>query len=118
MHELTIARLLVEAAEEEARRHRAVAVTRIDCCIGRLRQVDGLLLQEAFDVARRGSLASGAALRMTSVGMSMACKNCGHAEDLEDWRFDCPRCGSNDVALSGGDELELTSLGLAVDNEN
>lgn len=118
MHELTIARLLVEAAEEEARRHSAVAVTRIDCRIGRLRQVDGSLLQEAFDVARGGSLASGAALTVTPVGMRLACRACEHTEDLEDWRFDCPQCFSNDVELSGGDELELTSLGLAVDDED
>jgi len=117
MHELSIVNSLLDAAEAEAAQHGATRITHVYCRIGCLRQVDQMLLHEAFDLARRGTLADGAALSVTKVGMRLSCHECSHQTDLDGWRFDCPACGSTKIALDGGDELELTSLTLELPDE-
>ena len=80
--------------------------------------MDQWLLTEAFALARTGTLAEAAELAVTYVGMHLHCRPCGHDADLNGWQFECPNCGATDVKLSGGDELELTSLELEVPDED
>jgi hydrogenase nickel incorporation protein HypA/HybF len=117
MHELTIVDSLVAAAVDEAQRRGAKRIVQINCRIGRLRQVNQQLLREVFEIARLGSAASAAVLDVTYGGTRLTCRDCAHCVDLDDWRFDCPRCGSSNVELSGGDEIELTSLELEVPDD-
>ncbi len=114
MHELSIAQALIDAATKEAANVGATRVTKLACRVGCLRQVDATLLTDAFELARAGSIAADAELVVTSVGMHLDCASCSHAVDLDTWRFECPRCQARDIKLSGGDELELTSLELEV----
>ena len=114
MHELSIAQSILEVAQAEARRHGAARIVRILCRIGCLRQAHTSLLGEAFDLAKTGTLAADAKLTVETVGMGLDCSGCGTHTELEGWRFDCPGCGSTAVQLSGGDELELTSMDLEV----
>jgi len=114
MHELTIVDSLLAAALDEAGRHGATAITRIKCRIGRLRQIDQQLLREAFEVVRCGSLARHALLEVTYESVRLACRQCSQRIELEEWRFECPGCGSSDIELTGGDQIELTSLELEV----
>ena len=118
MHELTVAQSLVDMAVAEAGRHGATRITRIACRIGRLRAVDDSLLHEAFAIAREGGVAANAELEIGSVGMALKCPACGRETQLDGWQFDCPECGSSDVTLSGGDELELSSIDVEVPDEN
>jgi hydrogenase nickel incorporation protein HypA/HybF len=114
MHELSIALSILEVAESEARRHGAARITCIRCRIGCLRQAHASLLAEAFDLAKVGTLAGDAALTVETAGMRLGCSACGGQTDLDGWAFECPDCGSRAVELSGGDQLELTSLDLEV----
>jgi hydrogenase nickel incorporation protein HypA/HybF len=114
MHELALARAMIDEALGEARRRGAARVRRIHCRIGRLRMVDPAMLREAFELARAGTQADDAELVTTPVGMHLCCRTCGAERDLEGWSLECPACGSRDIALSGGDEIELTSLELEV----
>jgi hydrogenase nickel incorporation protein HypA/HybF len=118
MHELSIANSLLEAACEEAGRRGAVRITRIDCRIGCLRQVDRDLLAEVFDIARQKTTAQDATLSVTTVGTELDCRQCGKKTELETWQFECPSCGSNEVSLSGGDEIELTSLTMELPDDH
>ena len=118
MHELSIANGLLEAAAAEARRHEATRILRLDCRIGCLRQVDQGLLTEAFELARTNTLADTAELAVTYVGMHLASRPCGYEADLDGWQFECPQCGSTEINLTGGDELELTSLQLEIPDED
>ena len=114
MHELSIALSILEVAEDEARRHGAAKITRVRCRIGCLRQAHTSLLAEAFDLAKVGTMAAEAVLTIETVGTHLGCSACGRETDLDGWAFECPDCGSRAVQLSGGDQLELTSLDLEV----
>lgn len=112
MHELSVVTSLVELAHREADRHGATAIRRICCRIGVLRQVDRMLMEEAFRLATAGTIAAEAVLDLELVGMTLTCRACGEVSQLVTWQFDCPRCGEVDVKLEGGDDIELTSLDL------
>ena len=114
MHELSIAQSILEVAQIEAQSHETIRIKRIHCRIGCMRQAQTTLLSEAFDLAKAGTLAANANLTVEIVGMHLDCSDCGHQADLDGWAFECPSCGSTAVQLSGGDELELTSVELEV----
>jgi|CXWL01.1.fsa_nt_gi hydrogenase nickel incorporation protein HypA/HybF len=117
MHELGIACALVEAAEAEARKQNACRVLGVSCRIGAIRLVCPEALREGFALAAIGTLAAGAALHLTAVGMMLECADCACKEELPDWAFECPCCHSVHVRLSGGNDLELTSIELEVQGD-
>jgi hydrogenase nickel incorporation protein HypA/HybF len=118
VHELSIARSLVDAVEAIARSHGAKRVVRVDCRMGCLRQVDESLLREAVIAAASGTCAADAELHVSRVGMQLRCLACPHTIVLDGWQFECPECGSSRIELSGGEECELTSVGLEVSDED
>ncbi len=114
MHELSIASSLLEAAVAVAHERDAVRIVRIDCRIGRFRQIDVWLLGEAFDLDKVDSIAADARLNVETVGARLNCSGCGETSELRDWDFKCPLCHSSAGSVTGGDELELTSVELEV----
>ena len=118
MHELSIAYSIIETAEAEAKKHGAVGIVRLYCRIGCLRQVQPSLLQDVFDLAKVDTMAANAVLETTTVGMLLHCKACGRESQLDGWQFDCPLCASREIQLSGGDDLELTSLELEINGDD
>lgn len=117
MHELAVARSLVDSADREARRHGARAVLCVRCRIGVLRQVDSWLLQEAFNVARQGTLCEASRLSIEKMDLNAACQKCDVRFRLQGGRWNCPVCGAEGVDVSGGEELELTSIDVEADDE-
>jgi hydrogenase nickel incorporation protein HypA/HybF len=104
MHELSIARALVAAAERHAAGRR-VAVVRLR--VGALRQVVPEALDFAFPLAARGTLCEGARLEQELVPARLRC--CGRTWPLERPDFRCPACGGR-AEPAGGEELELESI--------
>ncbi len=105
------------AAEAEARRVGATRITRLHCRIGALRQVDGDLLREAFELARGGTLCSAAELTVERTHLLADCPGCHTPFPIIDWQWNCPTCGSHGINAAGGDELELLSLEAEVPDE-
>lgn len=110
MHEVSIARALVDLACDQARIAGLLTVTRLNCRIGVLRQVENDMLEDAFHAARVGTRCESAALAIESVPLLGECPSCRRRVAIVDWNWECPDCGAACEALSGGDELELVSI--------
>jgi hydrogenase nickel incorporation protein HypA/HybF len=110
MHELSICQDLMSAIAEAAHRHGARRVVGVHLRIGRLAGVVPELLEEAFVLASRDTVADGAALRIEPVELAVRCGDCGGRLTLDEPVFICPACGSRDLHVVGGRELELTSI--------
>ena len=110
MHEITLARFAAEAACDEAKRAGAGRVRRAHLRTGALRMIDTWLMQQAWVIACEGTLCEGSELVVERVEPKIRCSACGRMSgaDAEPWR--CPACGSDEVHLCGGDELELSKL--------
>lgn len=111
MHELAIARAIVDAAQRRAGGRRVAEVT---IRVGRLRQVVPASLDFYFGVAAEGTLCAGARLQQEAVAARLRCPGCRREWELEEPVFRCPGCGqAADVAA--GEELEVESIEVEED---
>lgn len=115
MHELSIAEALVRVACESAGPHLARRVTRLNVRIGVLRMIEPDLMRAAFEAARVGTLCERAELVMESVPLRARCAGCGRCFAVTEWSWACEACGGEGEPLPGGDELELVSLDVDVE---
>jgi hydrogenase nickel incorporation protein HypA/HybF len=118
MHEFALARNLVELACSEAAEAGAHRVCRLNCRVGVLRQVDELLMQGAFEIARAGTLCDGATLSIEKTELTARCPSCGQRFAVHEWNSDCPTCGAAGVDFAGGDELVLVSIEVEKDDDD
>ena len=107
MHELSLARAALATVERHAAGQRVVVVT---LRVGRLRQVVPDSLAFSFELVARGTVCEGARLELEVVPVRLACSACEHSWELVEPPFRCPRCGAAEVAVLGGDELEVESI--------
>jgi hydrogenase nickel incorporation protein HypA/HybF len=115
MHELSIVAGLLETVEALAKEHRAAAVTAVHIRVGALSGVVAELLESAFDVCRKGTIAEGAALKIEKVPFRIRCRACGLESERDDFQFACTACGSTDLELVQGTELILDRIELDSD---
>jgi len=114
MHELSIARDLVDLAVEEAARAGASRVVRVKLRLGALAGVIPPALHTAFAAARLGTPAANAALDIDAVPAAVRCARCACDRELPNPCVRrCPACGTPAEALCAGDELELAEIEVA-----
>ena len=109
MHELSIADAVVTIAREHARGRRVSAV---DVRIGRLRQVVPDALEFAFELVAAGTEVEGAELRVEHVPVRVRCARCAAESEAPEFPLACAECGSVDVEVVAGEELQVESLEL------
>ena len=109
MHELSIANSVVRVASEQADGRR---VTKVWLRVGHLRQVVPSALAFAFELVAEGTPVEGAELVIEDVPASVCCRECRGESLLDGFPAACPRCGSLNVEVVGGEELLVESLEL------
>jgi len=112
VHELAICQALMEQVERIAQEERADQVLSIHLAIGPLSGVESRLLEQAFSVARAGSIAANAELVTESMPVQVSCSQCGQLSDALPSRLVCGHCGDWRTRLVSGDELELRHVEL------
>lgn len=112
MHELSVCQGLLSQVEDIARQHAANKVTAITLQIGPLSGVEPSLLQQAFTLARAGSIAADATLVIESLPVRVRCESCGQESEAIPNRLVCGHCGDYHTRLISGDEMLLMSVEL------
>lgn len=105
----------MEQVESIALEEQADHVTAIHLGVGPLSGVEPRLLEQAFSIARAGSIAADAELVIASMPIQVSCKQCGQLTEALPSRLVCGSCGDWHTSLVSGDELQLTSLELIKD---
>lgn len=112
MHELSIVRSIVEAAQEQTRAHQAKGVEEITLLIGNLSGVDYHALEFAWELGVKDSVLEHARYQIEKTVGQGTCADCGHKFEIKE-RYDaCPQCENYFIHISGGDELKIKSLVL------
>lgn len=106
MHELSIARSLVELATEAADGRRIVRVT---VEIGALSGVMTDALAFCLPEVARGTRAEGASFDIHPLAASAKCHACGSEFPMPDLLARCS-CGGRDFTLLAGEELNLKTI--------
>ncbi|MDD2769638.1 MAG: hydrogenase maturation nickel metallochaperone HypA [Methylococcus sp.] len=103
---------LIDQVEAIARTHNAERVETIVLQIGSLAGVEPSLLENAFEIARLGTVAEHAELRTERVEPRIRCQVCSHEADAGPSDLRCPACGGTDTALIAGEEMILARVEL------
>ncbi len=115
MHELSIAKALVEQIEKVVADERARRATRVLIRVGALSGAEPEALRTAFPLAAEGTVAAGAELVIERVEARVLCRACGREAVTDGFFFVCEACGSSDVELVSGRELHLQSADIEVE---
>ena len=110
MHEMSLAESVREIVDDTARANGASRVTVVRLEIGKLAQVEADALRFAFDVVRRGTLANDARLEIALRDADAWCLPCGAAVTIAQRGAPCPRCGSHQLQVSGGDTMRVVDI--------
>jgi hydrogenase nickel incorporation protein HypA/HybF len=110
MHELSLIASLFDALLEQARAHNARTIVRVNLAVGVLSGVVPELLESAFDMYKKGTIAEGATLVVERRPFEVRCRACGAVETREDFVFACPACGATDLEIVHGTELVLERI--------
>lgn len=110
MHELSIAKEIIAIVTAEAEKKQLGRVTEIHLRIGALSGVDPEALSFGFEAATLETPLAGARLAIQAVPVHAVCRACGRQFDVEDLVFLCPGCGSVDVEVTQGQEMQIDHL--------
>lgn len=114
MHELSLAQALTEQLVEAARKENALRVERVIVVIGALAGVERDAFEFVFPFAVENTVAEGAELVIEEVPATAVCNRCGGEFSPDLACLACGKCGSDDVALTGGREFLIRSVDLEI----
>ena len=117
MHELAVCQALREQVERIGREQRAQYVESIQLGIGPLSGVEPRLLEQAFYIARAGSIADQATLVIERTPVRVSCKQCGAQTEVLPSRLLCGQCGDWRTTLISGDEMYLQNIELVRESQ-
>jgi hydrogenase nickel incorporation protein HypA/HybF len=107
VHELALSSAIVATVERHAAGRRVTLVT---LRVGRLRQVVPETLAFYFEFVARGSVCEGSRLELELLEARLHCNPCGIEWSIDVPAFRCLSCGDGDVAVVGGNELQVESI--------
>ncbi len=110
MHEMSLAESIVQIAEETARQNGAKRVSMVTLEVGQLAGVELEALRFCFDAASRSSLVEGARLEILQPPGQAWCMPCGEQVVVAALADSCPRCGSYQLQVNGGNELKVREI--------
>jgi hydrogenase nickel incorporation protein HypA/HybF len=117
MHELSLARSVLDVALEHAEKHNAIKIGRITLSFGKMSCIQPDALETAFEVMARGTRAEGAVLTFEIIPAVVSCLTCDRQYDIEyQGILVCPVCGDPSVLLVGGTE-DLSLIQMEVEQE-
>jgi hydrogenase nickel incorporation protein HypA/HybF len=110
MHELSIARSIVETVLDEAGKAHAAKVVKVTLKIGELAGVmpDSLLF--SFELLTRGTIAAEAELSIITLAITAQCSRCNSIFTITQNRYRCSECGNPDIELRSGRELQIAGM--------
>jgi len=105
MHELSVCQGLLKQVSQIAAEHKATAIDKIHLQIGPLSGVEPTLLQAAFPIASKNTLAEQAEMLIQPMPIRVRCKTCYSESETTLNDLTCTACGDWQTELISGDEL-------------
>jgi hydrogenase nickel incorporation protein HypA/HybF len=110
MHEMSIAQSLVDLLREEMEKAGARKLRSVRLEIGRMSAIVPDALAFGFEVVTADTDMEGAELIMETVPLRGACRACDAEFEIENYAFECPRCGGNEIDTLSGQELAVREI--------
>jgi hydrogenase nickel incorporation protein HypA/HybF len=108
MHELSVAEELLSIIRDNAEKAGIRKVEAVNLRIGEFSSIVPESLEFAFQVLSQGTITDGARINIDHAPAAFLCGRCGaHVGRSE---TSCPLCGSDELRVVGGDQLEILSF--------
>lgn len=110
MHELAIAKGIIDIVNSEAREKGFRKVLEIKLSIGEYSGIIPDCLREFFPYAAAGTPADGAELSVETVAGQFLCLDCGYKGEVNRRDACCPACRSTALKMTRGRDFYVESL--------
>jgi hydrogenase nickel incorporation protein HypA/HybF len=110
MHEMGIAQSILDIVEQEMARHGATRVSTIRLVVGEFRAVVPRSLTFCFEIMTKDTPFEGVKLEMEQVPLTGRCTACDEEFTVKEYRFVCPKCGSQEIETIAGKELFVKEI--------
>ena len=106
---MSIAGSVLEAVRAESARHNA-HVLAVGLKLGELSGVDTASLRFCFDALVQDTDLAPLSLQIERLPWRNRCRQCAQDFAVENYRTECPQCGSVETELTSGNELEFAYM--------
>ncbi len=114
MHEMGIVMQIIEIASASIPADMTgVRIGRVNLKIGKLSAVVPDSLRFCFEIAAKETPLEGAELNIEEVPVTARCRACSAQWTITGPAFQCEACGSGDIDILSGRELDIVSLEVA-----
>jgi len=113
MHELSIANSIVETVLREMQKKQLPEIKSIVLRIGALSGVVPDALQFGYDALVIDTPLAQTQLKIELIPVQGKCNHCQRRFEVQDFVFACPHCGSGDLDITHGEELDIAYLEVA-----
>lgn len=110
MHEISIAKNILEIAEEYSNKVQQKKLKTIHLKIGEMSNVLVESLLFGFNSLIQNTQFEKAQLLIENIPIRLACKNCQEVAEIDNLYFRCEKCGSTEVEIISGTELEISKM--------
>jgi len=110
MHELTIAKNIIDIVTAGAAREGASSVSRVCLEIGLLAGIEYESLDFALEALSGGTVMGGAEIVVEKPAGGARCNKCGTEFSFENFMGNCEKCGSTDLSIIRGMELRVKNI--------
>lgn len=107
---MSLCESIVQILEEQAQLQHYSRVKTVRLAVGRFAGVEHAALRFGFEVVTRGTLAEQAHLDIIDLPGQIRCLACGATATVPARYDPCPACGSHQVQITGGTELNIKEL--------
>ena len=114
MHEMGIAMQIIEIAQASIPEEEGdIVIARVNLKVGKLAAVVADSLRFCFEIAAKETPLEGAELDIVEVPVKARCKECDTEWTIEGPAFSCEKCGSGQIEILSGRELNIESIEIA-----
>ncbi|MBI5890177.1 MAG: hydrogenase maturation nickel metallochaperone HypA [Nitrosomonadales bacterium] len=110
MHEMSLAEGVLQIIEDSAKTQNFSRVKTVWLEIGQLAGVEVEAMKFCFDAVVRDSIAEDAKLEIIETPGQAWCLHCAETVNVKALFDACPKCGSHQVQVTGGNEMRVKEL--------
>jgi hydrogenase nickel incorporation protein HypA/HybF len=118
MHELAITQQILNLAQQHAEEAGAQQVTDLHLEIGALSTIIDDSVQFYWDMICNGTVCEGAILHFHRIPAQLHCHDCNQNYTLENELTACPHCQGFRVQIVSGEEFQLKSIDVQVNEDS
>lgn len=110
MHEMSLAEGVLQLIEDSAKTQNFSRVKTVWLEIGQLAGVEVEAMKFCFEAVVNDSIAQGAELVIIELPGQAWCLHCAEVVNVTALYDACPKCGSHQVQVTGGNEMRVKEL--------